>query len=877
MKLIHLYIENFGGLHQYELEFSEGLTVIQEPNGFGKTTLAEFIRAMFYGFPRKGKTLDKSRRQKYTPWQGGKFGGNLTFQLEGKQYRIERTFGATPKGDHFQVIDLSSNKKSDRFPEEIGLEIFGLDGDSFERSTYMPQLREKLELTTDGIRAKLGDLVEDTGDVGNFEKAINVLKNKRSSYIPYRGNGGIVGDAAGRISQLQQELDRTMAKEGELESCRTEQAVLEEKLRQNRVQLAAVRKEITAASEMTAIQAVHSQHDAMTARLEQVNQQLADLKFRYPAGLPEEQDLEETDHAVNRRAILQAQRVTSPEDEAALRFVKENQTRFAEGVPSDAETESCRAMLENHQMLCAELKNAVLSQGEWSQYQEGKALKDSGALDEKRLEQLAQDYRELERIRNLLDHMEPPVEENAPVEEKRSLAGLVLLVAGVLALVSGIVLMVLGQLIPGGVVLGIGVVGLIGGIFGVMKTMMAKELARQRQAQATADRQGAYVRKRSMMEEQARALESGLYRNLGQNDFAQALEQLRLARIRYMDLQEKVTQIQEKRRDLTEKIQETEKKIGDFLGRFYDSVEHERFYNLLTELQRTAEGYLRAEATVEAWKQRKLHWEQEMASCTGKLDAFFGKYQIAVEQDLRNQMQNLRDDVRSMHELIRQRNDLTGELERFRQEHAPELEHPVQEMPSDLDALKGQERGLLEEASDLTQKSLQKRQQAQELRCRLERIPELEEQLEACQIRKKEGQVTAELLDETMEFLQMAKDSLSSRYLGPIQSRFREYLSDMTRVEEKMLITGDLEVQLERQGQARELGYFSAGQVDAVMLCMRFALVDALFTEEKPFVILDDPFVNLDDTHTAQALELLRKLSGQRQIVYLVCNSSRTL
>ena len=58
MKLISLYIENFGCLHQYDLEFRDGLTVIREPNGFGKTTLAEFIRAMFYGFPRAAKTLD---------------------------------------------------------------------------------------------------------------------------------------------------------------------------------------------------------------------------------------------------------------------------------------------------------------------------------------------------------------------------------------------------------------------------------------------------------------------------------------------------------------------------------------------------------------------------------------------------------------------------------------------------------------------------------------------------------------------------------------------------------------------------------------------------------------------------------------------------
>ena len=183
MKLISLYIENFGGLHRYERNFESGLTVIEEPNGFGKTTLAEFIRAMFYGFPRKGKTLDKSRRQKYTPWNGGKCGGNLVFEVDGSRYRVERTFGATPKGDTFTLIDLTTNKKSDRYSEELGLELFRLDGESFERSTYLPQKGEDTLLTTDSIRSKLTDLVEDANDVGNFEKAVATLKAKRLSLI----------------------------------------------------------------------------------------------------------------------------------------------------------------------------------------------------------------------------------------------------------------------------------------------------------------------------------------------------------------------------------------------------------------------------------------------------------------------------------------------------------------------------------------------------------------------------------------------------------------------------------------------------------------------------------------------------------------------
>ena len=60
-----------------------------------------------------------------------------------------------------------------------------------------------------------------------------------------------------------------------------------------------------------------------------------------------------------------------------------------------------------------------------------------------------------------------------------------------------------------------------------------------------------------------------------------------------------------------------------------------------------------------------------------------------------------------------------------------------------------------------------------------------------------------------------------------------------------------------------------------MMLCMRLALIDALFKQEEPFIILDDPFVNLDDNHTAYALETLNKIAQNKQIVYMVCNSSR--
>ena len=64
---------------------------------------------------------------------------------------------------------------------------------------------------------------------------------------------------------------------------------------------------------------------------------------------------------------------------------------------------------------------------------------------------------------------------------------------------------------------------------------------------------------------------------------------------------------------------------------------------------------------------------------------------------------------------------------------------------------------------------------------------------------------------------------------------------------------------------------------DMLNICMRLSLADALYDGEKPMLILDDPFVNLDDDRLINAMELLKKLAEDRQIIYLTCHSSRVL
>ena len=61
----------------------------------------------------------------------------------------------------------------------------------------------------------------------------------------------------------------------------------------------------------------------------------------------------------------------------------------------------------------------------------------------------------------------------------------------------------------------------------------------------------------------------------------------------------------------------------------------------------------------------------------------------------------------------------------------------------------------------------------------------------------------------------------------------------------------------------------SRGTLDVVYLAARIGLVRLVTGDRRPPIILDDPFVTLDDARAARALELLRDLAADFQVIYL--------
>lgn len=725
MKLIRLYVENFGGLSGYTLHFEKEITSVIAPNGFGKTTLAEFIRAMFYGFPRKSKNLDRSLRQKYAPWNGGQYGGYLEFEYEGRCYRIERTFGTNPKADTFSAIDLTANRRTNRFTEELGQELFGLDADSFERSTYLPQQRSEAPLTTVSIQAKLSNLVEDSADVGNYDKALAALKERRSTFIPYRGNGGIVAETATQLTDLQLQLEELLTQENRLqlqqEAVQKAQQDLET-IKQRQVQL---EEAIETASRQETSNVLQQQYHQLQQRHRKVSERLSSYRKTYPRGLPTEQQLRHAEAAA--QLLAQAEAVVP--------------------YPTHTQIDSCRKLCEEYTQAKRECN-----------------------LLQQRMEEI--------RLRR-----------NLP-------ALLVMWIFGAAGFGAGVVFLLRRTATYACVSFGVGITALVTGI--------VLWLLRNRK---------------------------------------ERMQQMRI-----------------------DAAQETAERYYRKITTVFSS------YGLDVQLL----GYAAALTQLEQRSQHGVQKQLQRESAHEELQAFLKTYGYFETQEAEVYLQQMREDLQGMHLSQSLLLELEEQLAAMEQTYG---EHLLAEVipTADLQQLRREERQLHTAQKEAVSRLIQAQQNVRLLRQDTAKIPQIREELQACQEKLAQAKADAQILDATIDFLQQARENLSTAYMETIRSRFGDYLAMLGCGDEYYLVDSDLQIQLERQGQARSISYFSAGQTDLVMLCMRLSLVDALFRNQKMFVVLDDPFVNLDDKHMGHARELLHVLASERQILYLSCHSGRTL
>ena len=90
-------------------------------------------------------------------------------------------------------------------------------------------------------------------------------------------------------------------------------------------------------------------------------------------------------------------------------------------------------------------------------------------------------------------------------------------------------------------------------------------------------------------------------------------------------------------------------------------------------------------------------------------------------------------------------------------------------------------------------------------------------------------------------------------------------------------MTPSFRLRFEQNGIERSDLHWSAGQRSLCAFCFRMALLENMYPGERPFLILDDPFVNLDAAHMDRVRQVLQKLSEKWQLIYFTCHESRAI
>lgn len=298
MKLLNCYIENFGKLHGYRHTFEDGLNIILEDNGWGKTTFAAFVKAMFYGMDyTTKKSVAENERRRFLPWQGGSYGGYIVFEIKGKVYRIERFFGAKDKDDVYHLYDETSGMVSNDFGKRPGEEIFGIDAFAYERSTFMPQNGREFSMN-DSLTAKLGNVSAENGDVESFQKAMEQIES-RIKYYKKTGERGRIAELESQIAGLNHELSQFQNKTESMETLKNKKAELENKRIELFNELKSIREELKKSSEYDGLKARKSHYDMLVKNHLDAKSRLdgARLFFEKPELMGElEQKKDDMDH-----------------------------------------------------------------------------------------------------------------------------------------------------------------------------------------------------------------------------------------------------------------------------------------------------------------------------------------------------------------------------------------------------------------------------------------------------------------------------------------------------------------------------------------------------------------------------------------------------
>lgn len=877
MRLIKCHISGFGKWNDFTYDFSQGTNVFCEENGWGKSTLAQFIKVMLYGLQNDSVRDElKNERKRFAPWSKGTFGGELQFEVNGKQYEVRRVFGKKVSEDEFELIHLDDHQRSSDYTTNLGEELFQIDANSFERTVFISQ-NDCYSATTDSINAKIGNLADNSDDINNFDTADARLKKLLDSMSPTRKTGSI-SRLKTEVAVLEQELKATANLQNTIEEIEAKRDLSAQKRETLGIQLEELRHKQVELSNYKDLQAKKQRYDAILDECRNRQAIVEEKRAFFGEKIPTKDEIRQqiTTCTQRNRADEMIQLYALTEDEE-----KEYQNTFAEygeKLPTIEEVRVSASKAAEFDSLTVEDAKLRLTAEEEAKWRELRDEYSEKMPDETVLSSMRSQFKyfldkkqDLNQNETSLRALELLVKQQETMKPQKSRSISIFLIVGVLCVILGIA--VCFVLLP----LGIGLVaaGLALLVIGVLQKPKKVDPQPQENPELVILREDTIQAReemettRGVLEEFCRAQGSLFI----ENEFIEYLSKLQRDAEKYKELSDKVT------RQVESGIGEKLNMLRNDLGEFWKQIGRETLptNSILPEMTKIMEQVQRFKEL----QTKKQQW-QTQADLKKELEQqitdFFRQYELTVEADYNTVLDGLMEKLNALD---------TAQLERnAAEEKKREIEKTLD--LQEIQAISNVEQeetleALTEQSEEISQKMRELFLEIQNYNSQLEEKQELLDDMvekgEHLKNQKEDldnAKVKYELLTQTKDLLQKAKQNFTAKYTEPIMKGFRKYYTFVSGLDtEKFEMDANTKLTILQDSMSRDIGFQSSGSRDLIGICMRMALVEAMYEQERPFLIMDDPFVNLDNEKTKGAMALLNEIAKDYQIIYFTCHDSR--
>lgn len=886
MKLIEAHIENFGKLSGETFRFNSSLNEFYKENGWGKSTLAAFIKVMLFGFDNERARDELSNeRKRYKPWQGGSYGGSLEIQVKDKSYIIYRSFGTKDKEDEFVLRDAKTQLLSNDFTKNIGEELFEIDLAAFSRTIFISQNDIYTE-ATGNINAKIGNLTDNTDDINNFEAVDKKLTDLLNSMSPTRKTGSI-SKLVDELNDLKVEVKKAATLDEAID--KYVKAKEEEKskylaLKRKQQKLLEKKKEVSKYKDLKNIQ---KEYEGLLEIVTNLQSKLSAIKAKLPQKQVDsnvvEEALKNTDELKKWESYKEAYNISTNK----LSEYKNLENIFGDTVIAEDIFANKISKADRLIQFEKDVEATRITNEELEEYEQLKGLLGENNVDEHTIELKVSNWTRKNEIKSAIRIKElnyqtqkASIDKEAEAVTKAAKKNYLPLILGIISLVAGFALLPVNVYFTIGLI--VAALGGIGGFVVINNNNKSKAEALKKK----------YEDSYSLLEKIKE--EISLDSSFIEKSEREMKTFLKLFNITYVE-EEVINQLfnikhnVSRYKQLQRKIENTDKSAVVTIDK-YKSELTEFFKNFEPDFE-AADSYKYKQALIELenkytlyvkYKEQLEKYNQCVDKCNklqGNINSFFENCQIEKAEDITKQLLDLKINIRNYQEIFVEydqakqnfseyveKNNITDDI----------INLKVEENEESLLDIDKEAEEIIREIEVVNSTITNYNNSLNELREKRDIISEKEEYLEQLEEKVLEDKKKYKLIKKTKELLENSKNSLTARYMKPILDSFKKYYKIISEdITDKFSIDAKINITANEGGIPRRVDLLSEGTKDLVYICMRLALVDAMYTEEKPFILFDDPFVNFDDEKVTGSLKLLQEVSKEYQIIYFTCHNSR--